>query len=474
MSDVPMQSPFRPVGDGSSSPAAASLPPNLDSFTKEQLYRFAQQQLQEAEQRAALQAQQLQQLQFQAQLASAAPGAASPLPAVDAASLGAALAQALAANSPIHLPTFDGSGNAAGLAAHSWLQQVERAFEEREQIAGSLADSRRLAAASVALRGGADTWYASLAQRPTTWAAFKGGLLARFQPASALRLIESQLRTLVERTAKLRDRLNTRGIERYTQQFQLLANQLPATMMLERSKVMLYSEALPTRLRELVITEDEKALQNPGALPGLQLNLIVDKILQRAVTRETAAGSAAGYSSSSRSTSDDMDLSAIERCCRMFGVSAMEAQLYLEPSEGWAARDTDAPESSSPPTRADHHPPGGSRSTASVSTSADLAQLLQATLAAMGHSGRGPSGGSGSSGAASSTRRQVPASVHHEVPAHLVQERRDAGLCVKCGVHKYEPGGNGHNSRTCKTPADKTTGAAEGKRRAGLSQSLFQ
>ena len=42
-----------------------------------------------------------------------------------------------------------------------------------------------------------------------------------------------------------------------------------------------------------------------------------------------------------------------------------------------------------------------------------------------------------------------------EVPHELSEARKKAGLCIKCGVAEYEPGGSGHNSRTCKAPAEQ-------------------
>ncbi len=79
------------------------------------------------------------------------------------------------------------------------------------------------------------------------------------------------------------------------------------------------------------------------------------------------------------------------------------------------------------------------------------------------------SGSSGSQGKSQSKRRNVPDGVRDEVPSALAEARKAAGLCIKCGVAKYEAGGKGHNSRTCQAPADKTTSAAEGKKKAGFS-----
>jgi hypothetical protein len=50
----------------------------------------------------------------------------------------------------------------------------------------------------------------------------------------------------------------------------------------------------------------------------------------------------------------------------------------------------------------------------------------------------------------------------------LFHARKKAGLCCKCGVAKYEPDAHGHNARTCKAAADKTTSVEEGRKKAGF------
>jgi hypothetical protein len=436
-----MQSPYRP--DGSSS---SSEPPNLDGYTKEQLYSF----IRSAEQRAGQTEQQLHQLQQQQFTAQITAAAAAVAPAVlvaePPAGLAQQLAQALASAAPLTLPLFNGAGNASGLAAHSWLQQVERAFEERVLVAGPLGDGRRIHAAGVALRGGADIWYSSLAQRPTTWAGFRSALLARFQPAGALLLIEAQLDALSAAAAKMSSRLNTQGLTRYTTEFQQLANQIPAGVMLERTKIMIYRKGLPMRLQEIILLEDEKA--NQSGQP-MELNKIADRLLQRAATRESASGASGG---SSHHSSDAMDISALDLCCQTFGVSAVDAAQYLEPSEGWASHETSgqraAPASSSSGHQLGVH-------ALSQAASEQRIHALEMQLAALG-------------------RRSVAPPVKRDVPDQLAAERKTAGLCIRCGVAKYEAGGKGHNSRTCQAPVDKTTGVAVGAKKAGIGAPLFQ
>ena len=55
-----------------------------------------------------------------------------------------------------------------------------------------------------------------------------------------------------------------------------------------------------------------------------------------------------------------------------------------------------------------------------------------------------------------------------EIPQELFEARKKAGLCCKCGVAKYEPGGRGHNAATCKAAADKATSVAEGLKKANF------
>ena len=133
-----------------------------------------------------------------------------------------------------------------------------------------------------------------------------------------------------------------------------------------------------------------------------------------------------------------MEIDAISLCVAQFGISREEAARYVEPREGWQAHETASPA------------PGSG-------ASPDIAALLAALAPRYGSNGQGASG----------SRRNIPAGVK-EVPASLVEARKAAGLCVKCGVRKYEPGSKGHNSRTCQAPADKTTSATDGKRAAGF------
>jgi hypothetical protein len=264
-----------------------------------------------------------------------------------------------------------------------------------------------------------------------------------------MRLIETQLELLVDRLSKIREKLTTQLLERYTQQFQLLANQIPSDRMLERTKILLFSKALPTRLRMLVLEEDEKA-GSPGAdaaaRRNITLNAIVDKILRRSATLVTAAGSASSSHSHSSGSGDAMDLSAVEMCSRVFDVSIAEATRYFESAEGWAPHDTSS----------------SLAATGSSSTQSDREAALARQVSALQEQ----------LNLSATSRRTVAPPVKKEIPEQLAADRRSAGLCVRCGIVKYEPGGKGHNSRTCQAQPDKSTSAAAGAKRAGLP--LFQ
>ena len=150
-----------------------------------------------------------------------------------------------------------------------------------------------------------------------------------------------------------------------------------------------------------------------------------------------------------------MDLSAIEMCphALKFDLSAAEARGYLEETEGWAEHDTSTRSHHSGSTSHSSQPaakrPGNSHTSPAAADLTRQVNALQAQLAAM-------------------SRRTISPPVKRDVPEQLAMERRTAGLCIRCGVAKYEAGGRGHNSRTCQAPVDTSTSAASGAKRAGL------
>ena len=371
---------------------------------------------------------QLQQGQHTA--ASPQPFAAhSPAAPATVADLTASIGLAFATASSLPaIPTFDGVGDTSGLAAHAWIKQFELILDARSKLGIPTPEEQVVALARIAMRAHALSWLTSLPSYPTTWAAFKSALLERFQPASAQRIIEARLDALVEAAIKIRDRLNSQGVQLYTHRFVQLANQIPSTDMLDRTKITSYAKGLPSRLREFIIQQDERA--RSGATP-LTLQLVIDLVGRRAASRELALDHT--YGGHSAKPSDAMDLSSVDLCSRVFGLSVAEAQTYLDPAEGWAPHDT-------------NDTPGASSSTGVDPQLLAMQQQLNALM----------------------SRRSLSPPVKKDVSDQLVNARRAAGLCIKCGVVKYEPGGKGHNSRTCKAPMDTSTSAEEGTRRAGL------
>jgi hypothetical protein len=409
--------------------------------------------------------QQIQQLQQQLQQQQRLPVAAPAAAPLDASTLmdllkkqqEAMQKQQLAATTQLltlqtlgPLPTFTGKGTATGLAALDWLQRVERYFGSREAALGQTegeADAVRPALAAGALDDDALRWYNALpaAARPTTWAGFRKALLDRYSSVPAVRVRIEQLRNFVEAARRLRDKMTLEGLQSYTSRFQQLAGEIPQTHLTEHGKLELLARGLSARLAETVLQEDAK--DNP-----LPLHEVAQKVLAKAAFKEYA-GSQSASAAASSGRGDPMDLDAISLCAAQFGVSREEAQRYVEPREGWAPYDTDGAGPS------DSAPSGAAAANSSAAAGEpSLAQLL-AALSRLGSS---------RDGKAQSQRRHVPDSVKNAVPQELATARRDAGLCIKCGVVKYEGGGNGHNSRTCKANADKTTSVAEGKKKAGF------
>lgn len=418
--------------------------PNDPSFNMLQAILMQQQQqmqLQQQQFMEAMMAHQQQQLTavLQQQVASSAPPAT---------------AQLLALSSLGQLRSFNGRVDANGLAAREWLTHAEHHFGAREHAVGvnpAQGDGYRVHAARNALTDDALRWLSALPQPPTTWAAFRDAFLQRFSSVPAVQVREAQLQRFVDAARRIRDKLSVEGIQRYTTLFLQHAGEIPAERMTEATKRTLYAQGLPTRYAETVLIEDAKAHPPP-------LHEIAQAVLSKATLKAyAAAGGAVGPAAASSSTTSrspdamDTSLDAISLCATQFGVSRAEATAYLEVSEGWAPHDTagSSAASSSPP-------PAAMR--ASTVETQQMERLLAAFEARMADRP--------SAGRPQSQRRNVPATVRTDIPEALVSARKEAGLCVRCGVAKYEPGGRGHNSRTCKAPVDKTTSAADGKRKA--------
>ena len=365
-----------------------------------------------------------------------------------------ATAQLLALQALGQLPTFSGKGALSGLAALEWLQQAERYFTARETALGVNAasgDATRVALGANALQEDAQRWYNGLpsVSHPTTWQGFRDALLGRYGSIPAVRVRVEQLRSFVDAARRLRDKMTLEGLQGYTSRFQQLASEIPSTHLTEHGKLELLARGLTPRLAEVVLQEDAKETPPP-------LHEIAQKILARAAFKEYAGSMSA---SSASQHGDAMQLDSISLCATQFGVSREEAARYVEPGEGWAPHDTDA----------------RSPATAYLPASSPTDGFEERMLAAFQrfHASTGSSSSSPPSsqaqGKSQSQRRNVPKALREEISEALLDARRAVGLCIKCGVVKYEPGGNNaHNSRTCKAAADKTTSVADGKKKAGF------
>jgi hypothetical protein len=250
---------------------------------------------------------------------------------------------------------------------------------------------------------------------------------------------------------RLREKLTVDGLRRYTTLFLQHAGEVPAADMTERAKRLLYAEGLPPRYAETALREDAAA--NPVSLYDL-----TQIILAKATFKAYAGGPPSSTGGSARGADGDaMQIDSISLAAMQFGVSREVAASYIAPAEGWAPHDTDSVPGS-----------GAGMSAQAASEDAIVHKLLAAMGSRFGNSGYTAGSSSSASSSSGSSRRSVPFDVKKNIPEALAKERVTAGLCVKCGVVKYEPGGRGHNSRTCKAAPDKTTSAADGKRAAGF------
>jgi hypothetical protein len=454
--------PHQPMMISGQPPAGGSAPSAVEQFMQQQ-----QQMLAHLEQRVAQQQQQLQQQQLLQQQQQQQ--AAMPSDLQQMATLLSQQAetqrlaqrdhtmQLLAAQAVGKLEPFLGKGPITGTQTDDWLRRAEKWFavcENAGMVAPENADAHRLVWAAGAMHDDAARWYDAIpeASRPTTWAAFRKALLGRFSSSATESIRLDRFRLFVAAATKLRDKMTMEGIQSFLARFQQLANEVPEYLCTLHGKLELLGRALPGRLNEPVWAEHRKVPPQEVALP---LHTLVDKILARAYCKEYAhSHSAQGGPAAAAAGVSPMDLDAIQLCATQFNVSADEARRYLQPGEGWAPFDTDGHSSGTQSAAA-----AGPSSAAAAPSAALVESLFAAVEARYGLSRNAPRG--------QSQRRNVPGELAKEVPELLAEARKAAGLCIKCGVTKYEPGGRGHNSRTCRLPVDKTTSAAEGKRKAG-------
>jgi hypothetical protein len=213
-------------------------------------------------------------------------------------------------------------------------------------------------------------------------------------------------------------------------------------------KLALLARGLPQRYAEVVMQEDAKKPLPP-------LHEVINTVLARAAFKQQAA-SYGGTSTSSGST-PPINIDAISLAVATFGWTREEAQSNLHDSEGWAPYDTSGSSSSQ-----GAGPASAGSPTPSPSMSEQIqAAVLNALAAAAARVGAGPA-------ARERNQSRRNGGVAKEIPTELVEARKDAGLCIRCGVVAYEPGSSGHNAATCHGAVDRTTSAEDGIKQAGL------
>jgi hypothetical protein len=345
------------------------------------------------------------------------------------------------------LPSFAGQADASGMAAREWLQKVEHYFTMRETTLGVDAahgDAFRVHSARAALTGDALRWLMALPSPPATWQEFKTVFSERFSSVPAAQVREQQLRQFVSTAHRLRDKLNVEGLQRYTTLFLQRAGEIPTSRMTDATKRHLYSQGLPTRYAEVVLTEDAKA-------QPMALHEVAQHVLAKATLKAYAGAGAGSGEQSARRDGDAMDVDAIALCAMQFGVSRDEAAAYCVVGESCSGGTASAGAAAAPSQA------GSDREL--------LTQLLAAITSPRFHKGASNSRGGKSTGAPAEGALK-------DIPEDLIAARKKANLCAKCGVVRYERGAKGHNARTCKASPDKTTSVADGLKRAEGKQNF--
>ncbi len=355
-------------------------------------------------------------------------------------------------------PTFSGKatvGSNSSLHAHEWLLRCRDYFRNREEALGLShdspeADRARVLTAVPALLGDAHRWYSSLpaAEKPLTWAVFEERIRKRYcNGAAEERLRLDVLTAFVHNAAKLREKFTLAALESFVARFQEIANEIPDSFATIHSKLSLLAQGLPARYAETILREDAKR-------PVPALHEVVNAVVAKAAFKEGAAAYAGSSHAAALNSVSDASADDIALCVQTFGVDRGVAATYLAPQEGWTPYNTSGGFQS----------PATSPAQSSASPdSAAFAQLLAAFSAQRG--GAGPSRGAPPG---QSKRRLTPSEIQKAVPQELATARKEAGLCIKCGIEKYEPGGKGHNARTCQRAIDPKTSVAEGVKKASF------
>jgi hypothetical protein len=362
-------------------------------------------------------------------------------------------AQQLVLRSLGELPLFSGKGADTTLLAQEWLQRAERFFAIREQALGidaAMGDESRLLNAAYALQDDARRWYDALPEQPSTWPAFRDAVKARFCSVPSERIRVDRLTEFVEKASRLRDKLNVQGMQAFTARFAQLAGEVPDEYLTQHHKFALLARGLPQRYAEVVLQEDAKK-----PLPAM--HEVINTVLSRAAVKQQAASY--GGASASSGSPIPINIDAISLAVATFGWTREEAGQHLSDGEGWAPHDTHGGHQGSSSGQGAGAASSGSQPP--TITSEQVTQLLAAFAAQSTRVGAGPAarGAHHWSGGLSNAK---------EVPADLARARQDAGLCIRCGIAKYEPGRDGHHARICQAPADKTTGVEDGIKQAGL------
>lgn len=356
-------------------------------------------------------------------------------------------------------PTFNGKaapGSTGSLQAHEWILKAREYFNNRDEAMGIThatveSDRARVISAVAALIGDAHRWYSTLpeAEKPRTWNAFEHCMRERYcNGAAEERLRLDVLTNFVAAAARIREKMSFTALESYLARFQEIASGIPDSFCTIHSKLTLLAQGLPLRYAETIMKEDAKR-------PVPALHEVARTILVKASFKEGAAAYGGGSGATAVNSICEASPEDIALCAAAFGVSRSEASSYFASPEGWVAHSTDGMAAPGPSVAAAAHTQSGPLADAVV------AQLLAAFAA------RAPGAGGSKGPPGQAQRRNMPSDVAKDVPEALATARKEAGLCIKCGVEWYVPGGKGHNSRTCKKAADKATTAPEGTKRAG-------
>lgn len=391
---------------------------------------------------AALSAQ-LQQVQRQlAALQTAAPhGGASSQSAAPAAfdplAFARELRRAQLTAAPLALPPFRGHGEqASSLEVTRWLRTVEALLDTALAGVGLSAAQAGsdpalqawiVGSAAAALQGEARCWWTdqvAAGAPPRDWPLLKAQLLSRYQLVASFTHHLERLERLAAVAARGGRRMDFDALRRYATRFQDAAALLPAVRVPDCVKAHIFARGLPDEARKVALAALQDADDPAKPLPSLAE--VAQRVIAKATLRHSAG--ALAHADAPGGARDAMDLTSVSAS------ASAEDWDFLFPSCG-AGRDERERE--------------------------DLA----AATARPRYRDRSP----GRERAARGRPGRVPSDVANSVPAKLTEGRIAAGLCVRCGVAKYAPGRQGHNSIVCRAPVDTSTTVEAGKAKAGLN-----